>query len=81
MTDAQLEVPTRVGVYRPRVPTSPRPTRSPHTRGGVPWIERLIWTVFEKSPHAWGCTGAAAARADGGHEVPTRVGVYRGSNA
>ena len=29
MTDAQLEVPTRVGVYRPRVPTSPRPTRSP----------------------------------------------------
>ena len=51
------EVPTRVGVYRSTGPAKAAGSRSPHTRGGVPWPVKLSTVPATKSPHAWGCTG------------------------
>ena len=70
-------VPTRVGVDRARLPRARRGSHRPHACGGGPQHEHAWPHALPSSPRVWGWTEQDDATADGGHIVPTRVGVDR----
>ena len=70
-------VPTHVGVYRFTWTWICLAFSCPHTRGGVPAIEKLRTTIQTLSPHTWGCTEMISVGKRVVTVVPTHVGVYR----
>ena len=72
-----LVFPTHVGVYLD-VENYLRPAQCfPHTRGGVPDVNREHRINQKFSPHTWGCTCAARPERPHPQVFPTHVGVYR----
>ena len=70
-------LPTRVGMFLPRVRALLGEFCSPHTRGDVP-VYDLPGRGGEKfSPHAWGCSDLRRAAHRQGHVLPTCVGMFR----
>ena len=75
------EIPTRVGMDRRRPCRTQTSTRDPHARGDGPTIGASPEWRAERSPRAWGWTAARRARRPSRAEIPTRVGMDRGSGS
>ena len=68
--------PTRVGMHRSGSRPSGRRCGLPHTRGDAPTRSHGTGTASPFTPHAWGCTGAAALDGADLPVYPTRVGMH-----
>ena len=76
-----INLPTSVGMYRPRQMRSGGLRKSPHKRGDVPAYVLKLLPNLRISPQAWGCTVREEQGEDSYENLPTSVGMYRWNTA
>ena len=70
-------LPTHVGMFRQSPKSSTTTSSSPHTRGDVPWLKRMMQEIPDFSPHTWGCSGLRPSPGCAARLLPTHVGMFR----
>ena len=69
-------LPTSVGMYPRLMVMCEQLNKSPHKRGDVPYLGFCIFSPFEISPQAWGCTEQSHDLQSQILNLPTSVGMY-----